>query len=147
MLSSGHGLFPFGRVCFATSWVDFRSVECVLSHPGSMPGRQNVSCHVPCLFLVGKVGSAASQVNFWSSECVPPCFGSISSRQSVFRHVLVNFRSAECVPPCPGLIFSRQSSSGPLESVLIKNIKLRAHYILLHKICGHTDRHTHGKKM
>ena len=78
-------------------------------------------------------------VYFHLAECVLLRPGSISGRQSVFRHVLVNFRSAECVPPCPGLISSWQSTSGPLESVLIKNIKLRAHYILFPKICAHTD--------
>ena len=81
-------------------------------------------------------------VYFHLAECVLLRPGSISGRQSVFRHVLVNFRSAECVPPCPGLISSWQSTSGPLESVLIKNIKLRAHYILFPKICGRTYEHT-----
>ena len=85
-------------------------------------------------------------VYFHLAECVLLRPGSISGRQSVFRHVLVNFRSAECVPPCPGLISSWQSTSGPLESVLIKNIKLRAHYILFPKICGRTNIRTYIRK-
>ena len=52
VLSSG--LFPFGRVSFATSWVDFRSAECVPPRPGQFP--------------VGRVCSAMSRVDFQSAE-------------------------------------------------------------------------------
>ena len=49
--------FPVGRVCSATSPVDFWSAECVLPHPWSFFSRQNVFCHLPGQFPVGRGGS------------------------------------------------------------------------------------------
>ena len=101
MLSSG--LFSFDRVCFATSWVDFQSAECVLPCLVSLSGQQSVFCHVPGQFPNGRVHSATSRfpvsrvcssmsrVNYRSSQCVPPHSRSISGWQSVFRHVLGTF--------------------------------------------------------
>ena len=63
------GRFPVGRMCSATSRIDFRSAECVLPRSGS--------------FSVGRVCS----VNSRSAGCVPPCPEMISVRQSVFCRV------------------------------------------------------------
>ena len=117
------GRFPVGRVRSTTSWVNFRSAECVPPHPGLISGRQRVFCYVPGQFPVARVCSATSRVNFRSAECVPPRPGSISSWQSVFHHFpgqflvsrvcsansQVNFQSAEFVPLRPRSISGRQS--------------------------------------
>ena len=71
---------PFGRVCSATSRVDFRLSECVLPRPGSIFGQQSVFRHIPGLFSVSRVSSAMSRVNFQSARFVPPHHGSISGR-------------------------------------------------------------------
>ena len=151
------GRFPVGRVCSAMSRVDFWSAKCVLPHPGTFPA--------------GSVCSAMSRVDFWSPRsssifgqqsvfCHSIMSRSISGQQSVFCYVLgrfpvirvcstmfqVNFWSAECVPPRPGFISSRQSVfcrfPGQFLNGRVRSSKLRAHYILFPKICGHTDTHT-----
>ena len=143
------------------SWKSANLISLYVTLIGKIAGRKRPALVYPSHKVrqggKGKYGYPTCWVvvYFHLAECVLLRPGSISGRQSVFRHVLVNFRSAECVPPCPGLISSWQSTSGPLESVLIKNIKLRAHYILFPKICGRTYEHTnirtyertYGKKM
>ena len=78
------GRFLVGRVCSATSRMDFRSAEGVPSCPGSISGRQSVFRRVPGRFLVGRVCSAASRVDFRSAEDVLPRLGSIHEVNELF---------------------------------------------------------------
>ena len=125
----------YSYIITATSWVDFRSAECVPPRPSHsrsaecvppiprlISGRQNVFCRIPGQFPFSRVCSAMSWIIF-GRQSVFHQFQDRFPVGRVFRHVpgrfpfgrvcsatsRVDFRSAECVPPRSGLISGRQS--------------------------------------